>query len=72
MTKNTAPLQSGGSNELELSPGRLVPTRDRQRMMVGDDDDDGDDFLDPRIRSWGMSQACRRSRTCPCPSSSSS
>lgn len=50
-TKNTAPLQSGGSNELELSPGRLAPTRDCQRMMAGDDDDDDDGFLDPRTRS---------------------
>lgn len=48
--KNTAPLLFGGSNELELPPGMVVPTRDRRRMKA-DGDDDGDDFLDPRTRS---------------------
>lgn len=48
-TKSTAPLRSGGSNELELPPGMMVPTRDHQRMTA-DDDDDGD-FLDQRTRS---------------------
>lgn len=71
--KNMAPLQSGDSNELELSPEKEAPTRDCRRMTT-DDGDDGDDdgFLDPRTRSWDMSQTCRSSRTCPCPSSSSS
>lgn len=68
--KNMAPLQSGGSNVLELPPGKEALTRDCRRMKTGDGDD-GDDFLDPRIHSWDMSQVCHRSRTCPCPSSSS-
>lgn len=67
--KNTAPLPSEGSNELELPPGMVVPTRDRRRTKADGGDGD-DDFLDPRTRSWDMSQACRRSRTYPCPSSS--
>lgn len=50
--KNMAPLQSGGNNELELSPGKEAQTRDCRRMKAdGDDDDDGDDFLDPRTHS---------------------
>lgn len=48
--KNMAPLQSGGSNELELPPGKEAQTRDRRRMKSGDGDD-GDDFLDPRTHS---------------------
>lgn len=48
--KNMAPLQSGGSNELELPLGKEAQTRDRRRMKAGDDDD-GDDFLDPRTHS---------------------
>lgn len=47
-----APLQSGDSNVLELPPEKMVLTRDYRRTKIGDDDgDDGDDFLDPRIRS---------------------
>ncbi|KYQ54580.1 hypothetical protein ALC60_06496 [Trachymyrmex zeteki] len=42
-----APLQSGGSNELELPLGKEAQTRDHRRMKTGDGDD-GDDFLDPR------------------------
>lgn len=48
--KNMAPLQSGGSNELELPLGKEAQTRDRRRMKAGDGDD-GDDFLDPRTHS---------------------
>ncbi|KYN02799.1 hypothetical protein ALC62_06377 [Cyphomyrmex costatus] len=42
-----APLQSGGSNELELPLGKEAQTRDHRRMKAGDGGD-GDDFLDPR------------------------
>lgn len=48
--KNMAPLQSGGSNELELPLGKEAQTRDHRRMKTGDGDD-GDDFLDPRTHS---------------------
>jgi len=46
-----APLQSGGSNELELPPGKEAQTRDQRQMKAGDGDDDDDDFLDPRTHS---------------------
>ncbi|EGI64565.1 hypothetical protein G5I_06754 [Acromyrmex echinatior] len=45
-----APLQSGGSNELELPLGKEAQTRDHRRMKAGGGDDD-DDFLDPRTHN---------------------
>ncbi|KYN32137.1 hypothetical protein ALC56_13515 [Trachymyrmex septentrionalis] len=45
-----APLQSGGSNELELPLGKEAQTRDHRRTKAGDGDDD-DDFLDPRTHN---------------------
>lgn len=57
-----------GSSALERVPAKLAQARVPRRTRVDDDDD----FLDPCTRSWGMSQACRKFRTCPCPSSSSS
>ncbi|KYM78920.1 hypothetical protein ALC53_10654 [Atta colombica] len=46
-----APLQSGGSNELELPLEKEAQTRDHRRMKAGDGDDDDDDFLDPRTHN---------------------